>query len=270
MTQIHKYLGLLTVLIAIGTAAEAAVQPGEDLQAILNRGDDLPLQKGAVYPIRQTLKYTKPGQKIYTAGATHFSDYAILLLANPDELEMLDAHGVAGAVLERVIVDGNRYQLSAPHKLPKVPQAPLNFFGGKGAEGQILRNNIFRNTRSWSTLQLIEGGNHILVENNIFLGAGVDPRGNGRDARELPFAWGDAISCASQNSIIRNNLIIDPTDVGIVLYGAPGSLVENNVVHSVEGAGVRAPLGAWCAATRWWMRPRATGRRFCCPPQRTR
>lgn len=218
----------------MGTFANAEVQPSEDLQAILNRGGDLALQRGAVYPINKTLVYKKPGQKIYTVGATNYSDYATLLLTNPDELEMLDGHGVAGAVLERVIVDGNRYQLSAPHKLPKVAQAPLNYFGGKGADGQIIRNNIFRSTRSWSTLAIHEGGNRILIENNVFFGAGVDPRGNGRDAREVPFAWGDAVSCASQNSIIRNNLIIDPTDVGVVLYGAPGSLAESNVVASVS------------------------------------
>lgn len=34
--------------------------------------------------------------------------------------------------------------------------------------------------------------------------------------------------------MVRNNLIIDPTDVGIVLFGAPGSLVEGNHVASVS------------------------------------
>jgi hypothetical protein len=150
MTRFLKSMGLLTAQMVIGWAANAAVQPGDDLQAVLNRGEDLALQPGAVYPISQTLKYTKPGQKIYTADAINLANYATLLLVNPDQLEIIDAHGMAGAVLEHVIVDGNRYELSAPRKLPRVGQAPLNFFGGKGAEGQIIRNNLFRSTRSWS------------------------------------------------------------------------------------------------------------------------
>ncbi len=229
--QLTAWLRIASLLMLLGMVAQAAVQPGENLQAILDRGDDLVLQQGAVYPISQPLKYKKPGQKIFTAGATNLSDYATLLLVNSNAVEVLNASGVPGATLERVIVDGNRYRLSAPHKMPKTPQAPMMSFGGKGAEGQIVRNNFFRSTRSWSTMQIREGGNHILVENNM---AGVDPRGNGRETHEVPFAWSDGFSCAAENTIIRNNLIIDPTDVGIVLYGAPGSLAEGNVIASVS------------------------------------
>jgi hypothetical protein len=234
MTQLTANLRLGGLLMLLGMAAQATVPPGEDLQAILNRGDDLGLQQGAVYPISQPLKYKRPGQKIFTAGATNLSDYATLLLVNSNELQIINASGVPGATLERVIVDGNRYRLSSARKLPKVPQNPMMAFGGKGAEGQIVRNNLFRSTRSWSTMQIREGGNHILVENNIVLGAGVDPRGNGRESHEVPFAWSDGFSCAAQNTILRNNLIIDPTDVGIVLYGAPGSRADGNVIASVS------------------------------------
>jgi hypothetical protein len=232
--KFNSCLQLAGLLLLVAMAAQAAVPPGEDLQAILNRGDDLMLQQGAVYPISQPLKYKKPGQKIFTVGATNLSDYATLLLVNSNELQIINASGVPGATLERVIVDGNRYRLSSARKLPKVPQNPMMAFGGKGAEGQIVRNNLFRSTRSWSTMQIREGGNHILVENNIVLGAGVDPRGNGRESHEVPFAWSDGFSCAAQNTILRNNLIIDPTDVGIVLYGAPGSRADGNVIASVS------------------------------------
>jgi hypothetical protein len=62
----------------------------------------------------------------------------------------------------------------------------------------------------------------------------VDPRGNGREKTETPFAWGDAVSCAAEKTTVRNNLIIDPTDVGVVFYGAPGSIAENNVISSIS------------------------------------
>jgi hypothetical protein len=85
-------------------------------------------------------------------------------------------------------------------------------------------------TRTWATLKFHEGASNCLAENNLFFGAGVDPRGNGREAKEEPFGWGDCISCAARDSVIRNNLIIDPTDVGVVLYAAPGTVVEDNAI----------------------------------------
>jgi hypothetical protein len=90
------------------------------------------------------------------------------------------------------------------------------------------------NTRTWATLKLHEGASGLLAEDNLFFGAGVDPRGNGRDLNEVPFGWADLISCAASDSVIRNNLMIDPTDVGVVLYCAPGTIVEDNVVASVS------------------------------------
>jgi hypothetical protein len=56
MTPIIRCLRWLSALLAIGTGANAAVQPGENLQALLDRGDDLQLQQGAVYPINGVLK----------------------------------------------------------------------------------------------------------------------------------------------------------------------------------------------------------------------
>jgi len=56
MTPIFRCLRWLSALLAIGTGANAAVQPGANLQAVLDRGDDLQLQKGAVYAINGVLK----------------------------------------------------------------------------------------------------------------------------------------------------------------------------------------------------------------------
>lgn len=213
-----------------------AAKPGDDLQAVLNRGEDLVLKKGAVYDISTTLRYKKAGQKIYTKGARYPSDYATLKLANTNLMMLIDGSGVADAVLERVICDGDRYHLSVVPK-PRIGgggQPALVHFGAKGGDRQIVRECVFMNTRTWSTLKMHEGANGMLTENNLFFGAGVDPRGNGRDLLEVPFGWADAVSCAARDSLIRNNLIIDPTDVGVVLYGAPGTVVEENAISSVS------------------------------------
>ncbi|THH11505.1 hypothetical protein EW145_g634 [Phellinidium pouzarii] len=46
--------------------------------------------------------------------------------------------------------------------------------------------------------------------------------------------WSDGISFACANGIVRNNLVDNPTDGGIVLFGAPGTLVENNTIWIEE------------------------------------
>ena len=49
--------------------------------------------------------------------------------------------------------------------------------------------------------------------------------------------WADGISVACAQTVVQNNLINTPTDGGIVLFGAPGSLVQNNTiwVETVSG-----------------------------------
>jgi hypothetical protein len=213
------------------------VRPGGDLQAVLDSGKDLLLEKNSVYEITETLTYRFPGQTISTRDAVSIADYAILRITDSGLMMLVDGTQQDDIVLKNVTLDGNRYRLSTVAKKEASGgggQPPLVFFGGNGATGQKVRNNVFMSTRTWTTLKVHEGAENCLVEGNIFIGAGVDPRGNGREKTETPFSWGDAISCAAENTRVRNNLIIDPTDVGIVFYGAPGSVAENNVIACIS------------------------------------
>jgi hypothetical protein len=237
MKILRVTLELAVLFVVVASSGCNLAIPGDDLQAMLDSGADLLLKKGSVYEIEETLRFRKAGQRIVTKGAVHISDYATLRITGPNLMQMIDGGRLDNITLEKVIVDGNRYELSIVPKDALTGgggQPPLLFFGGNGAEGQAVRNNVFMSTRTWATVKIHEGSEGVVVEDNIFLGAGVGPRGNGREGREKPFNWGDCVSCAARNSIIRNNLIIDPTDVGIVLYGAPGSLVKGNVVSSIS------------------------------------
>ena len=42
--------------------------------------------------------------------------------------------------------------------------------------------------------------------------------------------WADGISFAGSDGLIAGNLIVDATDGQIVIFGAPGTLVENNTI----------------------------------------
>jgi parallel beta-helix repeat protein len=77
--------------------------------------------------------------------------------------------------------------------------------------------------RGWSCLHIAEGPftcNNAIIQNNE-----IGPAGSSNFQQ-----WADGISLSCQNSIVRNNMINNPTDGGIVLFGAPGSQVYNNTI----------------------------------------
>ncbi len=222
------------MLLLMAPLGASVARPGDDLQAILDSGASLALQKGAINEISETLRLKESGQKIYTKNARFPSEFATLRLVNKDIVTIVNGAFIEGAALEHVIFDGNRYELSVrPYpESGKVHQPGIANFGA--ADNQRIRECVFMHARGFSNIVFHRNSRNSLVENNIVLGAGVDARGNGREAREPPRRWSDGISCASHEALIRNNLIIDPTDVGIVLYSAPGSVVEHNVVASIS------------------------------------
>jgi len=230
-----RSLAAIAVLGAHASAGQVLVSPGGDLQAVLDRGDDLLLEKGRLYGLSEPLVFKKEGQSIMTAGARFPFEFARLRLSDRLETQLINAKGVKGASMAHLILDGARYEFSIPRPRSEGgPDSALAFFGGKGGDGQIVRECVFVNPRSWSTLKVHEGAADVLIENNIVLGAGSDCRGNGRDAAEGRVKWGDGITFAARDSMIRNNLIIDPTDVGMVLFGSPGTTAEKNVVAAVS------------------------------------
>lgn len=77
--------------------------------------------------------------------------------------------------------------------------------------------------RSWSCLHIAEGAftcTGVTIQNNDIGPCGTDTFQE----------WADGISLSCSNSIARNNVITDPTDGGIVVFGAPGSLIQNNTI----------------------------------------
>ena len=61
------------------------------------------------------------------------------------------------------------------------------------------------------------------IVNNLILSAGTNvPSGT----------WADGISLACGNTLVQGNTIIDATDGAIVIFGAPGSTIQNNTIIS--------------------------------------
>jgi hypothetical protein len=229
-------------LLAGAAAASPAsrpvtVPPGADLQAALDRGEDLWLDPRGDYAVTATLHYRQPGQRIATRGAAAPEDYAMLRLAPGTVMTLLNATGVAEAALERVTLAGERATLRPPGG--KVEARPFTAWGGPGGDHQTIRQCVFVEARcggGWAAIHVNEGARGVVVVDNLIFGAGVDPQGNGRAETELPFGWGDGISTASRDTLVRNNLIVDATDDGIMVQGAPGTTVEDNVILAYSRA----------------------------------
>lgn len=208
---------------------------GGEVQALLDAGKDVALEPGEVVELAATLEVKRTGTKIYTTGATSASDFATIRHMDGAVGMLINAHGVAGVVLEDLILDGNRPGFRHPEG--KLEYEPMLSLGGVGADGQVVRRCIVVNSRSaggWGAIHAQEGADGIVIEDNIVFACGADIRGNGRSPWEKPFGWGDGISTASRNTLIRNNLIVDSTDEGIMVQGGPGTKVQNNLIIALS------------------------------------
>lgn len=170
----------------------------------------------AVFSLTGPVVFNKAGQKVYTQGQPVDDSRAVLRITSPDLTSAVVMRDIDRAELSYVIIDGNRIGLGA-----KGGDALI--YAGGYSTGQIVSHNVIRNTRSWSSLHLIEGGADqpcvsALIEDND-----IGPAGNSDN-------WADGISLACTKSTVRNNRITDATDGGIVIFGAPGSIIENNKI----------------------------------------
>ncbi|KAG9310502.1 hypothetical protein JVU11DRAFT_9648 [Chiua virens] len=183
----------------------------------------LSLCPGQQYIITAPLRFTAPNQEISTAGYPTDSTRATLVVAG------LVRHGKGhstavdgtcgncdGVKLRNVQINGTR--LGAP---PIDGGANIEM-GGPNSNQLIEYVHSF-DPRSWSCLHVAQGPltcTNATVQNNDIGPAGSD----------LSRQWADGISVACHNSLIRNNMVNNPTDGGIVLFGSPGTRVENNTI----------------------------------------
>ena len=208
----------------VPTAAPPCLESGDQntINAKLRGpGSAAILCPGALFELTGPVVFNAERQEIYTQGLPADDTRATLRIVSPDLTTAVMMRDYDAAMLSNVIVDGNR-----PNLGPKEGEALI--YAGGYSDGQIIRGSRIMDTRSWSALQLIEGHSdsqrcqNALVEDNQ-----VGPAGTSDN-----MLWADGISLACANSIVRNNVVTDATDGGIVIFGAPGSLIEGNMVRA--------------------------------------
>ncbi|MBM7787364.1 right-handed parallel beta-helix repeat-containing protein [Tenggerimyces flavus] len=230
----HVVLAVVAVLVGLcGPAAVAApascVPSGTQAainKALVGAGKKVFLCAGAVFKLSAPVKFTAPRQELATKGLPTGSTRATLRLNAAGITTAVDGNGQSGIVLQNVQVDGNRAALGR-----KAGNALVQL-GGNVAD-QVVRKSLIREPRSWSALHLFEGTvtssvpgcQRAQVVDNEIGPAGLDsPSGQ----------WADGISLACGSSTVRGNTITDATDGGIVVFGAPGSVIEQNTIVAVS------------------------------------
>jgi len=213
----------MTPMPPVAESSEPCIPSGTEIEinaALKLGGSEAILCPGARFELSAPVTYTASSQKVFTQGKPTDDTRATLIIVNPDITTAVLMRDFDAAELTNVIVDGNREVLG-------YKEGEALIYAGGFSEGQVFKENVIRNTRSWSSLQLVEGYSAeqpctgALVEDNV-----VGPAGTNKD-------WGDGISFACLDSVVRGNEIFDATDAAIAVFGAAGSIIENNVVRAV-------------------------------------
>lgn len=182
------------------------------------RGDVAVLCQNAVFELTGPVVFTADGQQLYTEGFPTDDRRALLRLTSSTATSAIVATDRSDVLIANLVIDGNRPQLG-----PKSGDALV--LAGGVAVGQVIRANRIFEPRSWSALHLHEGPEprcrHALVEDNV-----IGPAGR------YDGTWADGISFACTESVVRRNTIVDATDGGIVVFGARGSVIHDNLIRA--------------------------------------
>ncbi|KZT42919.1 hypothetical protein SISSUDRAFT_1014930 [Sistotremastrum suecicum HHB10207 ss-3] len=215
-------------------APAAACEPADPANTVTTRLNNLLATSGPGYVlnlcpsqqylIQQPISFAAPNQEITTFGNPTDDTRATLVVSGSRATDG-SGHSTAvngqcatcnGCKLHHIQINGTRNGV-----LPLTGGANIEM--GGPTTGQVIEFVRSFDPRSWSCMHAAEGQlncSNMTIQNND-----VGPCGS-----DLFNQWADGISVACPKSIVRNNMINTPTDGGIVLFGAPGTIVENNTI----------------------------------------
>ncbi|KAI0080875.1 hypothetical protein K474DRAFT_1682362 [Panus rudis PR-1116 ss-1] len=196
------------------------------LNTLLNSsgpGYTLPLCPDTQYYIQAPIAFFAPNQEISTVGYPTGEERATLVVSGPVSLGSGHTTAIDGTCLNCSGVKLRNIQINGTRLGASPTNGGANIEMGGPNSNQLIEYVRSYDPRSWSCLHIAEGSlncNNATVQNNDIGPCGSDTFQE----------WADGISLSCRNSLVRNNTIGDPTDGGIVIFGSPGSLVENNTI----------------------------------------
>jgi parallel beta-helix repeat protein len=137
--------------------------------------------------------------------------------------EVTPCAGRTSATCRLLCLTSDTLQIDGTRRGAPPTQGGANIEMGGPNSDQLIEFVRSFDPRGWSCLHIAEGPltcNNATVQDND-----IGPCGS--DAFQ---EWADGVSLSCKNSVVQNNMIVGPTDGGIVLFGAPGSRVINNTI----------------------------------------
>ena len=212
-------------------------------------GHILSLCPNTKYFIQAPILFAAPNQEISTVGYPTDNSRATLVVNGPVANGQGHTTAIDGTCANCSGVKLRNIQVSIPNRRRHVSYVfslkingtragasptggGANIEMGGANSNQLIEYVHSYDPRSWSCLHIAEGGllcNNVVIQNNDIGPCGSDTFQE----------WADGISVSCRSAIVRNNMVNNPTDGGIVLFGAPGTLVENNTIW-VENVGLRS------------------------------
>jgi hypothetical protein len=230
MTRLSRLRPFVLLLVIGGKPAPAAAaciapQGNGPQDAMLNDllakggpGAQVVLCDHSLFPLSAPVRFTAAGQSLTTAGYPTDGARAILRVEGPTQAIAISGQcpACSGITLRNLQVDGNRPALG------RLPHGAALIEMGGNVKGQTIEAVRAYEPRGWSTLHVFEGARR--CRGVAVLGNDIGPAGQPNGA------WADGISYACAAGHVANNLVTDATDGGIVVFEAPGTLVDHNRV----------------------------------------
>lgn len=203
-----------------GVAADSCIAKGDErvINAALRAATSVTLCRNAVFEIFHTIELNTDGQELFTRGQPTDDSRAVIRVVG-DELATAVQSRASNIFLHDVVIDGQRPALGRLDR-----GGALIEVGGDVTGVRVEHVRAF-DPRGWSTLHVFEGARH--CTNARVIGNTIGPAGTA-----VGNMWADGISFACRNGLVADNTVVDASDGGIVIFGAPGTIVENNIVKS--------------------------------------
>jgi len=174
----------------------------------------------ARFRLVHSIVLSSAGQEIYTEGSPADDTRARIEVADA-ELSTAIFSRASNVLIHHLIVDGARTRLGREPK-----GGALIEIGGNVSGIKVDHVRAF-DPRGWSVLHVIQG--NVLPGTGGCSGARITDNDLGPSGHP-DGEWADGISFACRDGTVARNTVTDASDGAIVIFGAPGTLVEDNLI----------------------------------------
>lgn len=244
MTKVTVILGALAAVVSAACISSGDHSTVNNALQAGGSGAVVQLCENVLLRITDQILFTADDQEISTQNYPTGSTRATIQIAPGSSINTLIAGKFNRIKIKNIQLDGNR----ANTGFQQEGGASIEI-GGQSV-GQVVSNVASRNPRGWSCLHVIGSGNDAIpCKQASIIDNDIGPCGQSGRNDQGQGLWADGISFDCTDSLVEGNTvraifrkqsnhgtdlaqIRGPTDGGIVIFGSPGTTVNNNTIIS--------------------------------------